>query len=272
MFVYIINIFLYTNIINCSILDNVFGIELQIFLQRRNIMDYTKENMKNYKKFDDSLFWVIGTVLTAILPYIVMLIGWIAGECSESFWTYSIGIADSAAFMYSVSLCLFLLCIDFDKYIEKKVRSICTFISVFFVISSALLYGAKTIPEVQKKIELEKMIHNENEELMLKFIQQNVNTNLSHYNIISSLVILVISIVFVCIGCYIIKKHDTISEKAKSEDEDNGQECKQVDMETVNQENNAIREQQDTEANTKYNDRKNEGAKNESKKKNKKKK
>ena len=197
-----------------------------------NKMDYTKENIENYRKFDNALFWATGTVITRILPYLAMLIGWIAGDCSKPLLSYYTGVADSAAFVYSVSLCLLLLCLDFDKMIATKDRSKYGIISGICVISSALLYGVKTISDLERQIELKTM---SSEESTLYFYQQDKNTGFPH-SIWISLILFVITFIFEYIGYNIIRKHEEIEVIVKNENLEHEQKCKQEEIEQENTE------------------------------------
>lgn len=175
-------------------------------------MDSAEEKKENYMQLDNSLCWVAGTVITAALPFFVMLVGWIAGDYSKSISLYYVGIADSAAFMYSVSLCLLLLCLDFDKKIEKKNRTRGAVLSIICVIFSAALYCVTTISDIEGKIKLEltDLKELDSEELIVLITQQKEKTNL----LISGSIV-IITFVMVMKGYCINKKHEKIIEEEK---------------------------------------------------------
>lgn len=114
-----------------------------------------------------------------------MLVGWIADDFSNPIISYYTGIADSAAFMYSVSLCLLLLCIDFDKNIHKKTRSVCGAISGFSVIISTLFYGIKTVSNVEKNF---KLMAIESETEKIAFFNDNMNNISNKFSLLTSMI------------------------------------------------------------------------------------
>lgn len=177
-------------------------------------MDSVEEKKDNYMQLDNSLCWVAGTVITAALPFFVMLVGWIAGDYSKSIFSYYVGIADSAAFMYSVSLCLLLLCFDFDKKIEKKNRTRGAVLSIICVIFSAALYCVTTISDIEEKnqLELTDLKELNSEELRALITQQKPKANL----LISGGIVL-ITFVMVKKGYCINKKHEEIIEEEQKE-------------------------------------------------------
>lgn len=179
-------------------------------------MSVTEKKEESFKGFDNTIFWVAGTVFSGILPYLAMLIAWLGDDLSQPFFSYYTGIADLAGSLYSVSLCLVLLCLDLDNNIDKKTRSVLGLLSAFFVIFSIGLYCHKTISYVLKKNEF---VAIESDEAVLEFVHQNQNKISNIGSIVPSVIMLAFTILFICVGCCIIKKH----EKRMGEDGERGE-------------------------------------------------
>jgi len=95
---------------------------------------------QNEQFFSNWGWWVAGTVFTAILPFLIALFKFIDNDYKGYFSDY-VGLCDTLAFLFSVSLNCFILAMDRRIKVNISLRRVLIGISLFSTALSLVWYS-----------------------------------------------------------------------------------------------------------------------------------